>query len=203
MNSFLEPFAGNDFLKGLVSGAVSRASKEILLHPFDTIRARQQVPKSSIVNSGPSSSSDNSLFSNLYAGLLPALLGGIPAGAVFFGVKDYTKGYLKESHSLSLSREQSTIISVIIANIFYWIIRSPVEELKTKQQVGVDNINNNKLKFSLTSLKETYQTSGIFGIRRRLYGSYSSNIVYALPADIIKFLSCTYRILSDLFIIQC
>jgi hypothetical protein len=34
---------GSAFMRGLVSGAVSRASKEILLHPFDTIRARQQV----------------------------------------------------------------------------------------------------------------------------------------------------------------
>ena len=75
---------GNEFIRGLVSGAVSRASKEIILHPFDTIRARQQVPQntnnitSTSGKSGGAASQD--IFKDLYAGLVPALIGGIPAG---------------------------------------------------------------------------------------------------------------------------
>lgn len=41
--SIAQFMSGNDFARGLVSGAISRVSKEVLLHPFDTIRARQQV----------------------------------------------------------------------------------------------------------------------------------------------------------------
>ena len=73
----------NEFIRGLVSGAVSRASKEILLHPFDTIRARQQVPQNSkniTITSSNSGMGPQGIFKNLYAGLVPALIGGIPAG---------------------------------------------------------------------------------------------------------------------------
>ena len=31
---------------------------------------------------------DLNLFNNVYAGIIPALLGGVPAAAVFFGTKD-------------------------------------------------------------------------------------------------------------------
>ena len=72
----------NEFIRGLVSGAVSRASKEIILHPFDTIRARQQVPQNSNNTSASSDSgvASQDIFKDLYAGLVPALIGGIPAG---------------------------------------------------------------------------------------------------------------------------
>lgn len=208
-----QQYIKDDFIRGLLSGAVSRASKEILLHPFDTIRARLQVKKVTVVNATRSSYSSKSsasvstsilesqkkvdgnvtvLFQDLYAGLAPALIGGIPAGAVFFAVKDSVKSYIKsldnpfDSSSVFSSKEFITILSVVVANVFYWMVRSPAEELKTKQQVGQNTTEFANFKY----IAETYREKGPQGVIQLLYGSYSSNIMYALPADILKFVAC-------------
>lgn len=72
------------FVSGLVSGAVTRAAKEIILHPIDTIRARQQTilktDVSSNVSTVNSTVSPFDTFKELYTGVVPALVGGIPAG---------------------------------------------------------------------------------------------------------------------------
>lgn len=202
-SSISAPFTGgSEFLRGLVSGAVSRVSKEILLHPFDTVRARQQFKTTSANNRETTKidakSGTPGLFSNLYAGLVPALVGGIPAGSVFFGVKDYVKAVLKSAGNNPvpylgpLSREEITVISVAAANVFYWLIRSPAEEIKTRRQVGqqTDSLGLE----ALTKLKEEYQRSGVRGVGDLLYGSYLSNFAYALPADIAKFVACKFTI---------
>ena len=68
------PDENSAFLNGLISGIATRASKEIILHPIDTIKARIQVKALSNHNS------TESLYSNLFDGLLPALIGGLPPG---------------------------------------------------------------------------------------------------------------------------
>lgn len=105
---------------------------------------------------------------------MPSLLGGVPAGALFFGVKDFTKSFLRDNYLDVLDKRAVTIIAVICANFPYWIIRNPSEVLKTKGQVR----GNNDAK-SLSGLTV-----------KQLYSSYFSNLLYALPADIIKFLAC-------------
>ena len=135
------------------------------------------------------------LFQDLYAGLAPALIGGIPAGAVFFAVKDSMKTYIKSLDnpfdiSIFSSKEFITILSVVVANIFYWMIRSPAEELKTKQQVGQNTTEFANLKY----ITGTYRQKGLGGVIQLLYGSYSSNIMYALPADILKFVACKWQL---------
>ena len=55
----------------------------------------------------------------MYDGLVPALIGGIPAGAVFFGVKDYSKRALKRS---GIGKAEATVLSVAAANIPYWYV---------------------------------------------------------------------------------
>lgn len=113
--------------------------------------------------------------------LLHIFPGGIPAGAIFFGVKDFCKAKLKKN---GLSKQSVTILSVIAANIPYWLIRTPTEALKTRQQVGEKRGSN------IDELKEIYNNEGLLPLFDSLYSSYVSNFVYALPADIIKFVAC-------------
>jgi len=187
------------FISGLISGAVSRASKEILLHPIDTIRARQQIPTATTKGEDNSNTNANLLlYKDLYDGIVPALVGGIPAGALFFGVKDFSKQQLK---SMGLSREAATLLSVTIANVPYWLVRNPSEVLKTRQQVQVQGKDGGYQEEmsggSSTSYKKLQamvaaEDGSVSKVVSKLYSSYSSNIAYALPADLVKFLVYEY-----------
>ena len=165
-------------LSSFYSGAISRISKELLLHPFDTVRARQQTSNTIVSAFSTSTEKESpSVYSDLYSGLLPALVSGVPAGALFFGVKDSSKRYFKSN---GLSKTQATILSVAVANVFYWVLRTPSEVLKTQQQIAgqgseYSSFHEARKLFSQNSIPEIYK-------------SYGSNIGYALPADVVKFL---------------
>ena len=52
---------------------------------------------------------DLNLFNNVYAGIIPALLGGVPAAAVFFGTKDLFRNifrYVRTFDSKSIDQYQ-------------------------------------------------------------------------------------------------
>lgn len=168
-------------VNSLISGASTRVAKELVLHPIDTVRARlQQAPD---VNG--EAMSQEGLFDNLYDGLLPALVGGVPAGALFFGVKDFSK---KKLRKMGMGKQESTIISVMLTNVPYWVVRTPSEVLKTRRQIGYDNSS------SVTEMmaKMVQEEGGILPAVQATYSSYSSNFAYALPADIVKFVACEY-----------
>jgi len=74
--------------------------------------------------------------------------------------------------------------TVICANVPYWIVRAPAETLKTRQQVGSTSES------TLNDIRTLYEQQGLAAILQSMYGSYSSNFAYALPADIIKFVAC-------------
>jgi len=164
----------NDLLSGFLSGTVSRASKEVLLHPFDTIRARLQTMKQN--------ESLHGLYDNLYEGLIPSLVGGIPASGVFFSIKDYTKNTLKHA---GLNKQQATILSVAAANVPYWLIKTPAEVIKTRQQIDSNDT-------SLILFRKIIEEKGAVDGLSIIYSSYFSNFAYALPADILKFLAYEY-----------
>lgn len=166
-------------LNSFISGASTRVAKELVLHPIDTVRARlQRIP-----DSIGGSLSQEGLFDNLYDGLLPALVGGVPAGALFFGVKDFSKQKLRK---LGLGKAESTVLSVMVTNIPYWVVRTPSEVLKTKRQIRYDNGS------SINEIMDTMieQEGGVRQAIQSAYGSYASNFAYALPADIVKFITC-------------
>jgi solute carrier family 25 S-adenosylmethionine transporter 26 len=116
---------------------------------------------------------NENLYQNVYDGLIPSLLGGVPAGSVFFGVKDFSKSFLREA-ALGLDKQTITVLSVIIASFPYWILRTPSEILKTQEQIGVLD----------RSMPVLLQRTSL------LANSFLSNMLYALPADLIKFLAC-------------
>ena len=83
---------------------------------------------------------------------------------------------------MGFSKEQSTLLAVTAANIPFWVIRTPTETVKTKQQVGESSL--------VDTYKAIYAQGGVTAVTSDLYGSYASNFVYALPTDIIKFVAC-------------
>jgi len=106
-----------------------------------------------------------------------ALVGGVPAGAIFFAVKDYSKSRLiSDGH---YSKEAATLLAVALANVPYWGIRCPCEVLKTQQQVNLYGTNSRNVLANLLDLSSSGQ----------LYSSYASNLAYSLPADVVKFLA--------------
>ena len=168
-------------VNGLASGAVSRVNKELLLHPIDTVRARLQTSEE-VRNS--SSVGETGLFSNLYDGIVPALVGGVPAGALFFGVKDYSKASFKR---MGFSKPTSTVLAVAVTNVPYWLIRSPSEVIKTRRQAGVDG-SVGEYASGLYAVGGG-GAAGAVEVLRGLYSTYASNYAYACPADIAKFLA--------------
>lgn len=172
-------------LNSFISGASTRVAKELVLHPIDTVRARlQRVPDST-----GESLSQEGLFDNLYDGLLPALVGGVPAGALFFGIKDFSKQKLRK---LGLGKAESTVLSVMVTNVPYWVVRTPSEVLKTKRQIRYDN--GSSINVIMDTMIE--QEGGVRQAIQSAYGSYASNFAYALPADIVKFISCKEQSLA-------
>ena len=179
------------FVSGLASGAVSRINKELLLHPIDTVRARLQMSECmrNVTNQGVRKTGNEgdvavgtSLYSNLYDGIVPAIVGGVPAGALFFGVKDASKKALRE---MGLDRASASAVSVLITNVPYWVVRSPAEMVKTRRQAGVDES-------SWGLVQALWGQGGVAGGKRvlsGLYSGYASNYVYACPADVVKFLA--------------
>lgn len=125
--------------------------------------------------------------------------GGLPAGAVFFGAKDFIEEASQQltPNSLTLSRELRTIVAVAVANMPYWIVRTPSEVLKTRDQVRrttLDPAADSTRRTALEELRDQWRLRGLQGVWGALYGSYFSNLAYALPADIIKFVACKYKL---------
>jgi hypothetical protein len=189
--------AFTSFLYGAVSGSVSKAAKEVVLHPIDTVKSRIQLQSSSTNRSG--FIDDDPLFKDLFNGVVPSLIGGIPAAGVFFATKDYSKSFFKELNTnllstTPLSKETITILGVIIANIPHWIVRSPTEVLKTRAQVAVasdgtmqeDATYASPSSSSIKTIQQVWRQNGSTGLFNFFYGSFSSNYLYAVPADIVK-----------------
>lgn len=171
-----------DLLNGFISGSFVRISKDLVLHPIDTVKTRLQVralanssntatlqpPSTTPTSTNPTfstiisssktqtipifttSTTDNTpLFSNLYSGVIPSIVGGIPSAAVFFGVKDFAKTLFKE---IGIAKPEATILAVTLASVPYWLIRNPAEVLKVKGQSRKRvNTNLNKTTTNLTT----------------------------------------------------
>ena len=143
------------------------------------------------------------LFAGSYDGIVGPLFSNIPAGAVFFAVKDVVKSTMKENTAafgLLLPKWVLTSIAVAAALPPYWLIRNPSEVIKTRIQVGSDGYEGKSMmkafQYSLTNdngdeKNSKNQTTTTIA---SLYQGYTENILYGFPADIIKFV--TYDNLS-------
>jgi solute carrier family 25 (mitochondrial S-adenosylmethionine transporter), member 26 len=167
-------------ISGFVAGGALSATKTLVKFPLDTATVRlQQVDRSQF------SSQKNSmnLFQNCYNGITITLLCNIPAGAVFFAVKDSVKRSLKNSEML-FPLWLSTCLAVAVAQVPYWLVRNPSEVIKVRQQANVYNGTTSNSAFDIIKQTLQDQEDGV----EDLYTGYWENILYAFPADVLKFI---------------
>jgi solute carrier family 25 S-adenosylmethionine transporter 26 len=192
-------------ISGFIAGASLAASKTIVKYPLDTATVRLQMP-----NSDYSIGQPGRLLNGSFRGITFPLISNIPAGAVFFAVKDATKEFLKTSSagSADLPRWATTSLAVLAATFPYMLVRNPSEVIKTRQQAGIEGYGEGvsaleafqKVKQGATKDKSNLQQSmtnnvtAIADTVGNFYVGYWENVLYTYPADVIKFV--TYENLS-------
>jgi hypothetical protein len=158
-------------------------TKTLVKYPLDTATVRLQMP-----NTQYTIQNLQKLFSGSFDGITAPLVSNIPAGAVFFAVKDATKSLLKDS-GLNLPKWAITTLAVGAAQPLYWLLRNPSEVIKTRLQVGAEGYYEGMSTFDAfqLALSNGGTNSTMMDGMRELYQGYAENILYAFPADIIKF----------------
>jgi solute carrier family 25 (mitochondrial S-adenosylmethionine transporter), member 26 len=190
-------------ISGFVAGAALTLTKTIVKYPMDTATVRLQMPNTKYTIRQPLQ-----LLDDAYVGIAAPLLANVPAGAVFFAVKDAVQASLKSVArsataveaitSLCSNRVFRTCLAVAVAQIPYWIVRNPSEVVKTRQQSGLytQEEKDPALLQSISSTNESNATT----FENRWAGWYTGfweNVLYAYPADVLKFVC--YEQLSFLF----
>lgn len=165
-------------ISGFVSGGALSATKTVVKYPMDTATVRLQMRNTpySITRLGE-------LFRGSFRGISSPLISNIPGGAVFFACKDATKSALRDA---GLPKWATTSIAVAVANFPYWAIRNPSEVIKTRQQAGIEGYGDGVsiIDAFQVAMNQT-QNGGI----NELYTGYFENLIYAFPADVIKFIA--------------
>jgi solute carrier family 25 S-adenosylmethionine transporter 26 len=165
-------------ISGFVAGAFLAFAKTLVKYPLDTATVRLQMPKADYTIRDPVR-----LFRGAYDGVLSPLLANVPAGAVFFAVQDATKATL--AANFALPRWLRTCVAVAVAQGPYWLVRNPSEVVKTRQQArvaGYDGVSAlQAYQYILEPNNSTRQVLEAF------YTGYWENIIYAYPADVVKF----------------
>jgi solute carrier family 25 (mitochondrial S-adenosylmethionine transporter), member 26 len=153
-------------INGLISGAAINAAKNLILHPIETVKTRLDTGEREM----------SALVADVYSGIVPALVGGVPAAAVFFGAKDLIRDSLRHA---GVSPGPATILSVTLASFPYWALRNPSEVIKTRLRTGA------AASASFTDIVFQGQISD-------LYSGLTSNLLYSLPSDWLKFIFYEY-----------
>jgi solute carrier family 25 (mitochondrial S-adenosylmethionine transporter), member 26 len=170
--------AKEESISGFVAGAFLSFAKTLVKYPLDTATVRLQMPKADYTIRDPVR-----LFRGAYDGVLSPLLANVPAGAVFFAVQDATKATL--AANFALPRWLRTCVAVAVAQGPYWLVRNPSEVVKTRQQArvaGYDGVSAlQAYQYILEPNNSTRQVLEAF------YTGYWENIIYAYPADVVKF----------------
>jgi len=118
--------------------------------------------------------------------VLPSLVVGVPAAALFFGVKDGVAS-LAAARGLGDGAPVEAL-AVTAANGPYWLARAPAELLKTRQQLAGPAARPLR-----AAVADVLAEDGARG----LYAGYAESFCYAVPADLVKFLA--YRSLKKKF----
>jgi solute carrier family 25 S-adenosylmethionine transporter 26 len=166
-------------ISGFVAGGSLTLTKTFVKYPLDTATVRLQMPETDYSIRDPLR-----LLKGSYRGVVAPLLWNVPAGAVFFGVKDAAKAAMRDS---GLPRWITTSIAVAAAQCPYWLVRNPSEVVKTRQQANVDGYGEG------TSTLDAFRMVFDEGMENSgtgfdaFYSGYWQNILYAYPADVIKF----------------
>ncbi|MCJ1467346.1 hypothetical protein MMC07_005970 [Pseudocyphellaria aurata] len=126
------------YLHSMLAGAIGGTSGDLLMHPIDTIKTRQQgdpnlPPKyTSFTSSGSTIIRQEGIRRGLYSGVAPAFLGSFPGTLIFFGTYEYSKRSLIDAgvhHSLAY------LASGFFADLAASVVYVPSEVLKTRLQL--------------------------------------------------------------------
>ena len=183
--------AGPSFAMAVLAGGFASATVDVSIYPLDTLKTRLQAPQGFQRAGGTT---------GLFRGVMAAAVGAVPGGAVFFGAKDFSKATLRDLGSTPgqnsarkwlASREGSTLVSVLVAQFPYWAVRNPAELIKTRAQAALeldeilpegDGIVDEK-RSVLDITRAAVDEEGLAALWR----GYGENILYAYPADALKF----------------
>ncbi|GAB0489421.1 hypothetical protein MMPV_000640 [Pyropia vietnamensis] len=117
----------------LTDGAVAQAAVISALLPLDALKTRLQImhtTRPSVVRSSLAASGD------WYAGLLPAVVGALPYGALTFGSYEVAKEVLAE-RAPGLPRRRRLVLAACIGDAVGSLWLAPAEVIKQKLQTGV------------------------------------------------------------------
>jgi solute carrier family 25 S-adenosylmethionine transporter 26 len=186
------PNTGTPFqesVSGFVAGAALTGTKTLVKYPLDSATVRLQMP-----NSDYSLQDLARLFDGSYRGVAAPLVANLPAGAVFFAVKDASKAAMA---GWDAPRWVKTFVAVAAAQGPYWLVRNPSEVVKTRQQAGIEGYGEGVSAvdaYRYTREEAIRNSNGTTNGLEDFYLGYWENIFYAYPADVIKFLC--YDVLS-------
>ena len=147
-----------------------------MLYPIDTVKVRLQTVQGRTLS--------RRVFVDPYAGVLAPLVVGVPAAALFFGVKDGL-GELASERGLT-DPFLVEAVTVCLANAPYWLARAPIELIKTRQQLA-----NNTMEKPWAVAQSIIESDGLAG----LWTGFSESYWHAVPADVLKF--SVYRTLKE------
>jgi solute carrier family 25 S-adenosylmethionine transporter 26 len=181
--------AFQESVSGAVAGGALTCTKTLVKYPLDSATVRLQMP-----NSDYSLKNLVRLFDGGYRGVTVPLVANIPAGAVFFAVKDASKAVMA---GWDAPRWVKTFVAVAAAQGPYWLVRNPSEVVKTRQQAGIEGYGEGVSAvdaYRYTREEAIRNSNGTSNGLEDFYLGYWENIIYAYPADVIKFLC--YDVLS-------
>lgn len=157
----------DDFVTGLLSGAVAGTTVDLVLFPLDTVKTRLQATAGAKLSM--------STFQGLFNGVVPSIAASAPCAAVFFGAYDSLKRILKGR----LPEDCTTLANggaAAGADLVQSVVRVPFEVVKQRVQAGVDASG----RAALTSVLKTQGPMG-------LYRGWGALAMRDLPFDIIEF----------------
>jgi hypothetical protein len=171
--------ATQESISGFIAGGSLTITKTIVKYPLDTATVRLQMPGTDFSIRDPIR-----LLEGAYRGVFAPLLWNVPGGAIFFAIKDATKSALRES---GLPKWATTSLAVAAAQVPYWLVRNPSEVVKTRQQAGVNGYGEGVSSLDAFRLVlDQARANNRTGLDS-FYSGYWENILYAYPADVIKF----------------
>eukprot|EP00026_Physarum_polycephalum_P011440 Phypoly_transcript_11666.p1 GENE.Phypoly_transcript_11666~~Phypoly_transcript_11666.p1 ORF type:complete len:287 (+),score=36.69 Phypoly_transcript_11666:278-1138(+) len=174
----------------LLASAISGSTARVLLHPFDTLRARLQNernPKAGTKNTSTAhlltQMVKNEGWRSLYKGIWPALLFGLPGTMVYLTTYEKTKEKLI-SRGNSPENAVTHLSAGLVAECVSGLVWTPMSVLTQKLQVDSHSGSNlAKYKNSTHAIKVIYGEEGIRGFFR----GYFANLSVFGPFSMIYF----------------
>lgn len=159
--------AKDNFVTGLLSGAVAGTTVDLILYPLDTVKTRLQATAGAKLSM--------KTFQGLFNGVAPAIAASAPCAAVFFGAYDSFKRVLTKN----LPDDYASVAhagAAAGADLTQSVVRVPFEVVKQRVQAGVDASGR-------AALASVMKTQG----PRGLYRGWGALAMRDLPFDIIEF----------------